>query len=450
MTAERGVLSAPAVQNMSEGQIYDMTWPPSKHDDYLPEPTSLNAVHTEGTRGEVPIISLESITGSVVMLPQIVPALRNNSPRRPLTLQYRDPYSWDLPTLSGMLSAFFRASGTTSLPPLEEYTMLPDKTFLQEAYEAYYAEDPGQRVPPIPTVKLTVPGSAKEHSLLCYTDHKFTASESHIDAIMKAVYFGLVKLDSMIPLDSDIRAVQVCRAVSTPMYLRRAAEVLAKESCGEPWLLQPKIRDMESLEYRVYLLRGAKSSGQPNDTAVYYVAGDVVHEGNGGLRRGLGAKQYMNIAPGYFWSDSLFPPGWKVEDYLEDSSAAQVKVSNSTAAPPIDSAEGDGECVANSTLQAGEGVKDDDNSIIIVYEHEMPRVQWHHPDLYDTIVQREPSHWPKWVQKEQAARMEQLSTEQQVRGGWGYTLAKGVAEAVTRQFLKELYCANCDYVIQAE
>lgn len=51
MTAERGVLSAPAVQNMSEGQIYDMTWPPSKHDDYLPEPTSLNAVHTEGTRG---------------------------------------------------------------------------------------------------------------------------------------------------------------------------------------------------------------------------------------------------------------------------------------------------------------------------------------------------------------------------------------------------------------
>ena len=83
--------------------------------------------------------------------------------------------------------------------------------FLQEAYEAYHAEDPGQRVPPIPTVKLTVPGSAKEHSLLCYTDHKFTASESHIDAIMKAVYFGLIKLDSMIPLDSDIRAVQVCR-----------------------------------------------------------------------------------------------------------------------------------------------------------------------------------------------------------------------------------------------
>lgn len=34
------------------------------------------------------------------------------------------------------------------------------------------------------------------------------------------------------------------------MYLRKAAETLARESCGEPWLLQPKIEDMETLEYR--------------------------------------------------------------------------------------------------------------------------------------------------------------------------------------------------------
>ncbi len=76
---------------------------------------------------EVPVVSLDSIEGSVVILPQIVPALRNNCARRPLTLAYRDPYSWDLDTLSVMLSAFFKASGTTSLPPLEEYTSLPDK-----------------------------------------------------------------------------------------------------------------------------------------------------------------------------------------------------------------------------------------------------------------------------------------------------------------------------------
>jgi hypothetical protein len=39
-------------------------------------------------------------------------------------------------------------------------------------------------------------------------------------------------------------------AVSTRPYLRAAAEVLARESCGEPWLLQPKVEDLELLEYR--------------------------------------------------------------------------------------------------------------------------------------------------------------------------------------------------------
>ncbi len=82
--------------------------------------------------------------------------------------------------------------------------------FLQEAYEAYHAEEPEQRVPPIPTVKLSVPGTMKEQSLLCYTDSKYTATESHIDTIMRTIYFGLIKLDAMIPQDSEIRAVQVC------------------------------------------------------------------------------------------------------------------------------------------------------------------------------------------------------------------------------------------------
>ena len=81
--------------------------------------------------------------------------------------------------------------------------------YLQEAYEDYHAEDPGQRVPPIPTVKLSASGTPKEHSLLCYTNHKYTATESHIDAIMKTIYLALVNLDAMIPSDSDIRAVQV-------------------------------------------------------------------------------------------------------------------------------------------------------------------------------------------------------------------------------------------------
>lgn len=58
----------------------------------------------------------------------------------------------------------------------------------------------------------------------------------------------------------------------------------------------------------MYLLGGANASGQLNDTVVYYVYGDVAPTDNsGGQRRGLGAISYMAIAPGYFWSDSLFP-----------------------------------------------------------------------------------------------------------------------------------------------
>lgn len=55
---------------------------------------------------------------------------------------------------------------------------------------------------------------------------------------------------------------------------------------------------------------------------------------------------------------------------------------------------------------------------------------------------REASHWPQEVRQEWATRKEQLPPEQQVRGGWGYTLAKAVAEAVARRFT-ELHCASC-------
>ncbi|CAL8461766.1 g1297 [Coccomyxa elongata] len=645
LTAERGALSAPALHSMTEEQKYGYTWPPHKHDEYLPEPASLKPVHTDSTLGEVPVVSLDSIAGSVVVLPQIVPALRNNTPRRPLTLKYRDPFSWDLETLHSMLAAFFHASATSSIPPLEEYTKLPDKMYLQEAYENYHAEDPVLRVPPIPTVKLSAPGMPKEHSLLCYTDCKYTATESHIDAIMKTIYLGLVKMDAMIPPDSEIRAVQrplipltapsvaqehdveseerafiikrnlsnaathvltvrvpdwlleqaclthasnwssvhpcldggmapwragpslalsddlstgtqqtllkhfapqpltsvffyitarkwlerdivavgmlelmlmqaVC-AVSTPGYLRKAAEVLAKESCGEPWLLQPKIRDMESLEYRVYLLGGANASGQPNDTVVYYVYGDVAPSDNsGGQRRGLGAISYMALAPGYFWSDSLFPPGWSEEAYTPHSTMEPMKDAGSAAAPHPDAAAEAPHCGMNGTMPSGSEPAEQEVQYIEVYEGESPRLQWHHPDLYDTLVQaaldnvravaasslqrssardvfaradvvlawytngrdthlvplineisllnsasklisfwnphREPNHWPLQVQRERAAATEHLSTEQQIRSGWGLTLAKAMAEAVVTSYLTELRCTSCNYSVHAE
>lgn len=58
----------------------------------------------------------------------------------------------------------------------------------------------------------------------------------------------------------------------------------------------------------MYLLGGADATGSPNDTVVYYVAGDVQSESLG-ARRGLGAVAFLTLLPGHFWSDSLFPPG---------------------------------------------------------------------------------------------------------------------------------------------
>ena len=50
---------------------------------------------------------------------------------------------------------------------------------------------------------------------------------------------------------SETPVRRICAgAVGTPAYLRAAAQVLARESCGEPWLLQHKVQDMDLLEYR--------------------------------------------------------------------------------------------------------------------------------------------------------------------------------------------------------
>ena len=41
--------------------------------------------------------------------------------------------------------------------------------------------------------------------------------------------------------------------------LEVAADRVLKESCGEGWLMQPRIADMTRLEYRVYMLNGAQA-----------------------------------------------------------------------------------------------------------------------------------------------------------------------------------------------
>ena len=54
------------------------------------------------------------------------------------------------------------------------------------------------------------------------------------------------------------------------------------------------------------------------------------------------------------------------------------------------------------------------------------------------------------VQQERAAAMERLSSEQQIRNGWGITLAKAVAEAVVTRYLTELHCTTGNYSVHAE
>lgn len=53
------------------------------------------------------------------------------------------------------------------------------------------------------------------------------------------------------------------------------------------------------------------------------------------------------------------------------------------------------------------------------------------------------------MQRERAAAVEQLSTEQQIRSGWGFTLAKAMAEAVVTRYLTELHCTSCNYSVHA-
>ena len=82
------------------------------------------------------------------------------------------------------------------------------QVYLQEAYEAYHAQELAGRVPPIPTAVVRVPGSTTEQALLCYTEAKYAATDAHVDAIMRTIYEAVLRLESSLPADSSIRYVQ--------------------------------------------------------------------------------------------------------------------------------------------------------------------------------------------------------------------------------------------------
>lgn len=64
------------------------------------------------------------LANKVIILPRIVPHVRNFSPDRFPT---NDRSSWDVARLRDLVAAFCSATGATTLPSLAEWSVLPDK-----------------------------------------------------------------------------------------------------------------------------------------------------------------------------------------------------------------------------------------------------------------------------------------------------------------------------------
>ena len=92
--------------------------------------------------------------------------------------------------------------------------------------------------------------AAQTHS----TDHKPTAQTHSTDHNPTAQSHGTDGQQNQVP---EPQRIAVPSYVWQPLI--ETAGRLLKESCGESWLLQPKIADMTRLEYRVYMLGGASA-----------------------------------------------------------------------------------------------------------------------------------------------------------------------------------------------
>ncbi len=64
-----------------------------------------------------------------------------------------------------------------------------------------------------------------------------------------------------------------------------------------------------------------------------------------------------------------------------------MKDAGSAAAPHPDAAAAAPHCSMNGSEPSGSRPAEQEVQYIEVYEGESPRLQWHHPDLYDTLVQ---------------------------------------------------------------
>ncbi|DBB04295.1 TPA: hypothetical protein ACH3X1_012792 [Trebouxia sp. C0004] len=80
------------------------------------------------------------------------------------------------------------------------------------------------------------------------------------------------------------------------------ADRLLTESCGEGWLLQPRIADMTRLEYRVYLLGGAQAVSSSSDHSIVVYTPALLDPG-GGIR-----TFNITLPKGTFCSDVMIDP----------------------------------------------------------------------------------------------------------------------------------------------
>ncbi|BDA47174.1 hypothetical protein COCOBI_10-0190 [Coccomyxa sp. Obi] len=329
-----------------------------------------------------------SLAHTVVILPRIVPSVRNLSPERTPTDDFTE---WDVPKLAGLVENFCSMTGATTLPSLPEWTTLPDKKRLHSMYMDYFEEDPSTRTPPIPTVFMDPPGTKADMESLCHNS-LIVSSQMHLDATMRRIYEAMLDLDkeqhrmqqlgvkvdriSLVssneregqlrhfiikrefaegailvkkikfpadalppvnqtaptlyrgdypwrarpPLPSAVpEEVRASGLVTTEPYLAEAAQLLSSRGCGEGWLLQPHIIDMPDMEYRVYLLGGAESSGTSKDAVMVYTPSI--------LDEGLYIAN-VTIREGYFWSDIIQKPGEEPQEEIvpDDDEGVSAKL----------------------------------------------------------------------------------------------------------------------------
>eukprot|EP00884_Botryococcus_braunii_P004847 jgi/Botrbrau1/14363/Bobra.0014s0018.1 len=160
--------------------------------------------------GQLDSLSLqENLQGTVIILPRIVTQV----------------YSLFGPFLSidsavKAIINFVTLTGATTIPSLEEYSVLPNKMDLSVMYEKYHQEDPENRRGPIPTAFFPAPGTMMALTELFYLKlyHAEALEElslSRTDVIMQNIWNSFRTVEDLISRSSTRReALQKIRVTS--------------------------------------------------------------------------------------------------------------------------------------------------------------------------------------------------------------------------------------------